>query len=116
MVLTSKLYIRDGTTVNPFAVVLFGGALRVYNHWSSDPKSPGYISVVTVDEWLRFRMASRPATMVKHVREQMEARLFQRIIAPTEMSHSEEQMQPLIDAIGLLLQQDLNATMNGRGR
>ena len=54
MVKTSKAYVRDCTCVSPSALLLFGGKLQVY------PQD----GVCTVDRWLKFRIAPKPATRV----------------------------------------------------
>lgn len=69
MVKTSKTYVRDCTTVSPFALVLFGGTLIVYQDKG----------VATVDEWLKFRIKRKASTLVKHLRAQMESMLLRKV-------------------------------------
>jgi hypothetical protein len=63
---TSKLYVRNCTVVNPLALLLFGGALQVYQKQE----------VVTVDGWLRFRVSRKPATSIRYRRYGSNAAFF----------------------------------------
>ena len=72
LVKTSKTYVRDCTTVSPFSLLLFGGALEVYHRHG----------VCSVDGWLKFRIAAKTASLIKHLRSQMEKILFEKIISP----------------------------------
>jgi HrpA-like RNA helicase len=74
IVKTSKTYARDTTTVSPFALLLFGGKLKVYQTHG----------VCTVDEWLKFRLDAKPATLVKYLRGQMERILLLKIVNPPQ--------------------------------
>jgi HrpA-like RNA helicase len=98
IVKTSKIYVRDCTTVSPFALLLFGGSLQVYHNYAQQQTA-----VVTVDGWLQFRIAAKPATLVKHLRAQMESLLLQKIIAPQEDATGSKQGQALIQAVSTLL-------------
>lgn len=96
MVKTSKTYVRDCTTVSPFALVLFGGTLVVHQ----------VKGVVTVDEWLRFRMDRKCATIVKHLRAQMESMLLRKIVSPEDDVTSSPTGQALIQSISALLRRE----------
>jgi HrpA-like RNA helicase len=93
IVKTRKMYARDCTTVSPFALVLFGGALEVYQRQG----------VVTVDDWLKFRILPKPATLVKHLRAQMERMLLRKIIAPEDDVTESPEAKALIASISALL-------------
>ena len=56
---TSKVYIRDVTAVSKIAILLFGGDLKVYQTHG----------VVAVDEWLKFKVGAKQATLIKHLTE-----------------------------------------------
>jgi HrpA-like RNA helicase len=101
IVKTSKIYVRDCTTVSPFALLLFGGSLQVYHSKH----------VVTVDEWLRFRIAAKPATLVKHLRAQMESLLLKKIISPQEDVTGSKEGQALIQAVSTLLANEKPAAL-----
>jgi len=106
IMLTRKLYVRDATVVSPFALLLFGGALRVYHR----------LGVITVDEWLKFRIAAKPATLVKHLRAQMEALLLRKILAPEDDIISTPEAQALIQSISTLLYHESEATVRDAAR
>lgn len=90
---TRKLYVRDATVVSPFALLLFGGALRVFHRQG----------VISVDEWLKFRITAKPATLVKHLRAQMENMLLRKIISPDDDVISTPESKALIQAVSTLL-------------
>ena len=96
IVKTSKVYVRDCTTVSPFALLLFGGALDVYHREG----------VIAVDQWLKFRIAAKPATLVKYLRSQMESMLLRKIVSPGEDQESSVSADALIKAVGTLLQSE----------
>jgi ATP-dependent RNA helicase DHX36 len=106
IVRTSKLFVRDLTAVNPLALLLFGGAIEDY------PRE----GVITIDDWLRFRVTSKPArsdcvparriALIKHLRFQLESMLLRKIVSPAS---NDTDSGPIIDAItGLLREEDPN--------
>ena len=103
MVKTSKIYVRDFTSVSPFSLLLFGGNLKVYHQYG----------VVAVDEWLKFRISAKPATLVKHLRAQMETMLLRKIIAPEDDITETSDGKALIEAVSILLAKEVGAgTLN----
>jgi ATP-dependent RNA helicase DHX36 len=94
IVQTKKLYVRDATAVSPVALLLFGGALHVYHDKS----------VISVDEWLKFRVERKSATLVKHLRGQMENMLLRKIVSPQEDVTSTPEAKALISSVSTLLQ------------
>lgn len=101
IVKTSKTYVRDCTTVNEFALLLFGGSLQVYHTHG----------VVTVDNWLRFRIGAKPATLVKHLRAQMEKMLLEKIVSPENDITGSEEGQALIQAVSALLTKEYQSNL-----
>lgn len=101
IVKTSKTYVRDCTTVNEFALLLFGGSLQVYHTHG----------VVTVDDWLKFRIGAKPATLVKHLRAQMERMLLQKIVSPEQDVTGSPEGRALIQAVSSLLDQEYKASI-----
>ena len=73
IVKTSKVYVRDCTSISKFSLLLFGGSLKVYQ----DKR------VVAIDEWLKFRCDAKPATLVKYLRQSMEVLLLEKIMDPS---------------------------------
>lgn len=73
IVKTSKVYVRDCTSVSKFSLLLFGGSLKVFQ----DKR------VVAIDEWLKFRCDAKPATLVKYLRQSMEVLLLEKIMDPS---------------------------------
>jgi len=93
IVKTSKIYIRDCTSVSKFALLLFGGTLKVYQTHG----------VVAVDEWLKFYIDAKPATLVKYLRSSMEALLLEKIMNPQEDVTGSSRGKAVIEAVRFLL-------------
>jgi HrpA-like RNA helicase len=96
IMMTRKLYVRDATAVSPFALLLFGGALQVFHEEG----------VVTVDEWLKFRIARTPATLVKHLRAQMESMLLRKIVTPEDDVFSTTEAKAVISSVSSILRHE----------
>lgn len=92
IVKTSKIYVRDCTTVSPFALLLFGGKLDVFQTHG----------ICSVDGWLKFRIDAKPATLVKYLRSQMERILLRKIVSPEEDVVNSEEGKALIQSISIL--------------
>eukprot|EP00934_Nitzschia_sp_Nitz4_P009465 Nitzschia sp. Nitz4//scaffold4_size323378//311970//317685//NITZ4_000719-RA/size323378-snap-gene-0.432-mRNA-1//1//CDS//3329553576//9455//frame0 len=92
IVKTSKTYARDTTTISPFALLLFGGSLEVFQAHG----------VCRVDHWLKFRLDPKPATLVKYLRHQMEKMLLKKIVDPQDDIVETSEGQALIRSINLL--------------
>mmetsp|Transcript_54900 Transcript_54900/g.164370 ORF Transcript_54900/g.164370 Transcript_54900/m.164370 type:complete len:713 (-) Transcript_54900:147-2285(-) len=105
IVKTSKIYVRDCTTVSEFALLLFGGNLKVFHTHG----------VITVDNWLKFRIAAKPATLVKHLRAQMDSMLLKKIVSPDEDVTGSPEGRALIQAISALLEKEVNAQPDRSG-
>jgi len=97
IVKTTKTYVRDCTPVSEFALLLFGGSLKVYHTHG----------VVTIDDWLRFRIAAKSATLVKHLRAQMEKMLLAKIITPEEDIIGSSAGRALIKAVSTLFEREI---------
>jgi HrpA-like RNA helicase len=92
IVKTSKTYARDATTVSPFAMLLFGGSLKVHHAHG----------IVSIDGWLRFRLDAKPATLIKYLRDQMEKILLQKIVNPQDEVFDSTEGRALIESINIL--------------
>ncbi|KAL3807673.1 hypothetical protein ACHAXA_000319, partial [Cyclostephanos tholiformis] len=90
---TSKVYIRDLTAVSKFTILLFGGDLKVYQTHG----------VVAVDEWLKFRVSAKPATLIKHLRAQLEALLLEKIMDPSIDISESQKGRAVIASVSSLL-------------
>lgn len=94
IVKTSKIFARDTTTVSPFALLLFGGTLKVY-------QTKG---ICSVDGWLKFRLDAKPATLIKYLRGQMERILLQKIVNPQDEVVDSPEGQALVESISMLFE------------
>ncbi|KAG7344957.1 ATP-dependent helicase HrpA [Nitzschia inconspicua] len=100
LVRTSKTYVRDCTTISPLALLLFGGALEVY-------QSHG---VCSVDGWLKFRIDAKPATLIKYLRNNMERMLLEKILHPQQDVMATKEGKALIDSISRLFESEEAST------
>jgi len=105
IVRTSKTYVRDCTTVSEFALLLFGGSLKVYHTHG----------VVTVDDWLKFRISPKAAALVKHLRAQMESMLLKKIVSPAEDITGSDEAKALIQAVSTLFASEINTVPEQTG-
>mmetsp|Transcript_12360 Transcript_12360/g.19571 ORF Transcript_12360/g.19571 Transcript_12360/m.19571 type:complete len:428 (-) Transcript_12360:972-2255(-) len=96
IVKTSKVFIRDCTAVSKFAILLFGGALKVYQTHG----------VAAVDDWLKFRVGAKPATLVKYLRSSMEALLLEKIMDPSVDVAESSKGRAVIEAVTALLKME----------
>ena len=69
---TTKVYVRDATMVGPYALLLFGGKVKVDHERAS----------ALCDGWIRFRAAPRVAVLFKALRAELDGLLMQKIAAP----------------------------------
>jgi len=98
VVKTSKVYLRDATTVSPSILLLFGGRLVVHHEKE-------VISVSTDKKrWLHFRAPRKVATVVKHLRRATEELLLRKVTHPLE--ELGEAGEALVNAVSNLLDQD----------
>ena len=88
---------RDCTTVSEFALLLFGGNLKVHHARQ----------IVTIDNWLNFRIAAKPATLVKHLRAQMESLLLKKIVSPEIDVTGSSEGRALIKAVSKLIEKEV---------
>lgn len=74
---TTRVYVRDCSTVSPYALLLFGGALHADRKGAAD-------QVVTVDGWIRFSLPRKAVELIISVRNEMNAVLKRKIERPAE--------------------------------
>ena len=71
---TAQVYLRDTTPVSPYALMLFGGRLR--------GKGAGGGRVLSVDDWIQFRVPAGVEKLVTGIRVQLDSLLTQKIENP----------------------------------
>ena len=96
IVKTSKVYVRDACSISKFSLLLFGGGLKV-------SQAHG---VVSVDEWIRFKISPKPATLVKYLRNSMEALLLEKIMDPKLDVAGSDKGRGVIEAVTTLLEME----------
>ena len=72
---TSKVYLRDCSSIGAYPILLFGGQLRVWHREK----------MITVDDWLAFRFSNRRIpVLIRLLREGLDEILRAKIINPEE--------------------------------
>merc|ERR1711957_149896 len=66
----------------------------------------------TIDGWLNFRISKKPATLVKHLRSQMESLLLKKIVSPNIDVTGSPEGKALIQAISTLVQKETKELPN----
>ena len=101
---TTQIYVRDCAPASPFAIMIFGGALKA-ERGGSGGGGGSDDAVLVVDAWIRFRLPFRVATLVLGVRAQLAAVLQKKIERPTlELSVAGK---GILDAVTALLEQSV---------
>lgn len=95
---TSKIYVRDCTPVGEFALLLFGGSLKLFHEKG----------IVSIDNWILFRINAKLASILKHLRACMENLLLKKIVSPDEDVTGSSEARGLIQAVSVLLETETN--------
>jgi hypothetical protein len=88
--------------VSPFALLLFGGTLEVYQTHG----------VCSIDGWLKFRIDAKKGTLVKYLRGQMERILLQKIVSPEEDVAGSKEGKALIQSISILFERETEGSFS----
>ncbi|KAK1941324.1 DExH-box ATP-dependent RNA helicase DExH1 [Phytophthora citrophthora] len=92
LVQTSKIFVRESTMVNPYALLLFGGQLEVAHEKN----------LLTLDGFIRFNAVARIGVLIKSIRQHLDRLLMEKIADPSvEIAQSE-----LVTAISHLLKSE----------
>lgn len=94
MVKTSKVFMRDSTMISPYAILMFGGEIKV-QHFKEQ---------MTVDDWVVFKAQSRVAIIARELRSELDSLLLRKFEKPGVDLTSEGRV--VTDAIILLLTQE----------
>lgn len=89
---TSKVFLRESTMIPAYALLLFGGEIRVKHERQS----------ITVDDWLQFEAPARIAVLIRELRLKVDSILLDKIQQPSvDISSS-----PVVTALIRLLTTD----------
>lgn len=92
LVQTSKVFVRESTMVNPYALLLFGGALDVVHEKN----------LLRLDNWIQFSAVARIGVLIKAIRKHLDELLVAKIENPAlDIAQSE-----LVSAISHLLKSE----------
>lgn len=94
MVKTSKVFMRDSTMISPYAILMFGGEIKV-QHFKEQ---------MTVDDWVVFKAQSRVAIIARELRSELDSLLLRKFEKPGVDLTAEGRV--VTDAIILLLTQE----------
>jgi ATP-dependent RNA helicase DHX57 len=89
---TSKVFLRQSTMVPAYALLLFGGEIRVKHERQA----------ITVDTWLQFEAPARIAVLIRELRMKVDSLLLQKIQQPSVNISS----SPVIEVLIRLLTTD----------
>ncbi len=89
---TSRPFVVDSTMSAPYALLFFGGELKV----------DGEKQQIAVDDWIKLSAPARIAVLARAVRQQLDELLKQKIADP----HYDISAHPLIGAVTKLLASD----------
>lgn len=89
---TSKVFLRESTMIPAYALLLFGGEIRVKHERQA----------ITVDDWLQFEAPARIAVLIRELRLKVDSILLDKIQRPSvDISCS-----PVVTALTRLLTTD----------
>ncbi|EFJ04939.1 hypothetical protein SELMODRAFT_187668 [Selaginella moellendorffii] len=71
---TSRVYLRDTTVLSPFALLLFGGSIKVQHQ----------VGYATVDDWMKIDVPARTAVLFKELRSSLDLLLSELTKSPQE--------------------------------
>jgi ATP-dependent RNA helicase DHX57 len=92
LVQTSKIFVRESTMVNPYALLLFGGHLEVVHEKN----------LLTLDGFIRFNAVARIGVLIKSIRQHLDRLLMEKIADPdVDIAQSD-----LVTAISHLLKSE----------
>uniref|UniRef100_A0AAV1SZW2 RNA helicase n=1 Tax=Peronospora matthiolae TaxID=2874970 RepID=A0AAV1SZW2_9STRA len=92
LVQTSKIFVRESTMVNPYALLLFGGHLEVIHEKN----------LLTLDNFIRFTAVARIGVLIKSIRYHLDRLLMEKIADPSaDIAQSD-----LVTAISCLLKSE----------
>ncbi|KAF1336029.1 Atp-dependent RNA helicase, partial [Globisporangium splendens] len=92
LVQTSKVFVRESTMVNPYALLLFGGKLEVVHEKN----------LLVLDKWIQFHAIARIGVLIKAIRKHLDQLLMEKIEKPAlDIAQSE-----LVTAISHLLKSE----------
>ncbi|XP_024539805.1 DExH-box ATP-dependent RNA helicase DExH7, chloroplastic isoform X1 [Selaginella moellendorffii] len=73
---TSRVYLRDTTVLSPFALLLFGGSIKVQHQ----------VGYATVDDWMKIDVPARTAVLFKELRSSLDLLLSELTKSPQGLS------------------------------
>ncbi|CAI5735499.1 unnamed protein product [Hyaloperonospora brassicae] len=92
LVQTSKIFVRESTMANPYALLLFGGHLEVIHEKN----------LLVLDKFIRFNAVARIGVLIKSIRHHLDRLLMEKIADPSvDIAQSE-----LVSAISCLLKSE----------
>ncbi|BFZ23379.1 hypothetical protein BsWGS_26418 [Bradybaena similaris] len=99
---TSQVYIHDSTMVSPYALLFFGGDIKIVVENQTE--------LVTVDDWVTFKASTSTAQLVKDLRQQLDKLLTSKITrpGPTKWDRAQSEGALLAAIADLITQEDLN--------
>ena len=81
---TTRIFVRDCSTISPYALILFGGALGSERAQAAGKKQRGGggEELLTVDGWIKFSLPSTAVQLLLDVRSELDAVLRRKLEYP----------------------------------
>jgi ATP-dependent RNA helicase DHX57 len=86
---TSKVFVFDCSVVSPYALLLFGGDIKVQHDKE----------LIIIDDWIKFNAPARIAVLVRGLREQLDELLMRKSENPSTDIASERIVQAMLKLI-----------------
>lgn len=91
---TTKVFLRDSTMVSPYAILMFGGEIKVQHEHEE----------MTVDDWVVFRVQARVAIVARELRRELDSLLLRKFERPGMNLNMEGRV--VTEAVILLITQE----------
>ncbi|CAG5136541.1 unnamed protein product, partial [Candidula unifasciata] len=99
---TSKIFLHDSTMVSPYALLFFGGDIKIVVEDNTE--------LVSVDDWVTFKASATTAQLVRDLRKQLDKLLTTKIThpGPTKWDRRQPEGALLAAIADLITQEDLS--------
>lgn len=94
-IMTSKVYARDITTVNPLVLALFASKLTLFQN----------IGVIVIDNWIGFKVSTSLIQVLLLLRQELEEAFVEKVVDPS--SDNNDKLKRVLCMIELFVLQDI---------
>jgi hypothetical protein len=94
--MTSKVYARDITTVNPLVLALFASKLNLFHN----------VGVIVIDSWIGFKASASLIEVLVLLRQELEDAFVEKVVDPS--SENNDKLKRVLCLIELIVLKDIN--------